>query len=53
MTSVSRWRPSQPAMHWNHAWKLGAAAVAIGLIRAAVATHTGMATFEQAGVSEA
>jgi len=28
------------------------AAVAIGLLRAAVATHTGMATFEQAGVSD-
>jgi nicotinate-nucleotide--dimethylbenzimidazole phosphoribosyltransferase len=28
------------------------AAVAIGILRAAVATHTGMATFEQAGVSE-
>jgi nicotinate-nucleotide--dimethylbenzimidazole phosphoribosyltransferase len=28
------------------------AAVAIGILRAAVATHTGMATFEEAGVSE-
>ena len=28
------------------------AAVAIGILRAAVATHTGMATFEEAGVSD-
>ncbi len=28
------------------------AALAIGILRAAVATHTGMATFEQAGVSD-
>ena len=28
------------------------AAVALGILRAAVATHTGMATFDEAGVSD-
>jgi nicotinate-nucleotide--dimethylbenzimidazole phosphoribosyltransferase len=28
------------------------AAAAIGILRAAAATHTGMATFEEAGVSD-